>query len=163
VPPSRYLPQVLVGRYLDHLRSVRGLSARSVDVSSPIVRSFVQAQGLPERAAFLSASDVRAYLLDRSKNRSTSVVRLLAAALRSFLRFLFLDGQAAADLPTAVLPVRRWRLAAVPQFLTSEDVERVLAATDRSTARGRRAVAMLLLATTRPTRGGGRRARARRR
>ena len=145
VPPSRYLPQVLVGRYLDHLRSVRGLSARSVDVSSPIVRSFVEAQGLPERAAFLGASDVRDYLLDRSKNRSTAVVRLLGAALRSFLRFLFLDGRTAADLSTAVLPVRRWRLAAVPQFLISEDVERVLAATDRSTAPGQRAVAMLLL------------------
>jgi integrase len=36
-------------------------------------------------------------------------------------------------------------LAGVPPFLTPEEVERVIAATDRSTARGCRAYAMLLL------------------
>jgi len=44
-----------------------------------------------------------------------------------------------------VPPVRRWRFAAVPPFLTPDEVERVIAATDRSTARGCRALAMLLL------------------
>jgi integrase/recombinase XerD len=88
---------------------------------------------------------VRHHLLDHSQNRSFSFVRLLAAALRSFLRFCFLDGTIAADLSTAVTPVRRWRLAAVPRFLTAEDVERVIAAADRSTPRGCRSFAILLL------------------
>jgi len=65
--------------------------------------------------------------------------------LRSFLRFLFLDGRTEVDLSTAVPPVRRWRFAAVPPLLTPEEVEKVIAATDRSTARGRRALAVLLL------------------
>jgi site-specific recombinase XerD len=144
--PSEPVPaEMLVRRYLDHLRGVRGLCTRSVEVYSPFVRAFIAAQRLPEHVASLDASDIRAHLLDRSRNRSTSFVRLLTAALRSFLRFMFLDGLTAADLSTAVPPVRRWRLAAVPPFLTPEEAERVIAATDRSTARGRRAAAMLLL------------------
>ncbi len=137
--------EALVGRYLDHLRGGRGLCARSVEVYSPFVRAFVAAQRLPERVASVDASSVRRYLLDRSRNRSVSFVRLLTAVLRSFLRFLFLDGGTAADLSTAVPPVRRWRLAAVPPFLTPEEVERAIAATDGSTARGCRALAILLL------------------
>jgi len=137
--------QALVRKYLDHLRSQRGLCARSVEVYSPFVHAFVAARGLPERIASLDASAVRSYLLDRSRTRSVSFVKLLTAALRSFLRFLFLDGEMAADLSTAVPPVRRWRLAPVPPFLTSEEVERVIAATDHSTARGRRALVILLL------------------
>src|SRR5712691_745596 len=137
--------EVLVRRYLDHLRAARGLCSRSIEVYSPFVRAFVAAQRLPERVAALDASAVRGYLLDCSRSRSVSFVRLLTAALRSFLRFFFLDGATAADLSTAVPPVRRWRFAAVPPFLTAEEVERVIAATDRSTSGGRRALAILLL------------------
>jgi site-specific recombinase XerD len=135
---------VLVERYVDHLRTDRGLRARSVEVYSPFVRAFVAAKQLPERVASLDASAVRSYLLERSRTRSVSFVSLLAAALRSFLRFLFFDGGTTTDLSTAVPPVRRWRLAAVPPFLTPEEVERVIAVTDRSTARGCREFAILL-------------------
>lgn len=144
-PTEPSASEVLVCRYLDYLRGERGLCARSVEVYWPFVRAFVAAQQLPERLASLDAAAVRGYLLQSSRNRSVSFVKLLTAALRSFLRFLFLDGKTTVALSTAVPPVRRWRLAAVPPFLTPEQVERVIAATDRSTSRGRRALAILLL------------------
>lgn len=137
--------EVLLREYFGHLRNDRGLCGRSVEVYAPFARAFVDEQTLPERAASLDASAVRAYLLGRSRSRSVSFVKLLAAALRSFLRFLFLEGMTQTDFSLAVPPVRRWRLAAVPPFLTAEEVERVIAATDRSTASGCRAHAMLLL------------------
>jgi len=135
----------LVRRYLDHLRDNQGLCPRSIEVYSPFVREFVIAQELPESVVALDASAVRAYLLDHSQNRSVSFVKLLTGALRSFLRFCFLSGATATDLSMALPPVRRWRLATVPPFLTAEEVERVIAATDRSTPRGRRVYAILLL------------------
>lgn len=152
VVPSRYASEsepssgeVLLRKYCGHLRNNRGLCSRSIEVYTPFARAFVDAQLLPEWVASLDASAVRAYLLRRSRNRSVSFVKLLAAALRSFLRFLFLEGVTQLDFSMAVPPVRRWRLAAVPPFLTPEEVERVISATDRSTASGRRARAMLLL------------------
>jgi len=137
--------EVMLLRYSEHLRNDRGLCDRSVEVYTPLVRSFLEAQQLPEDLPSLDASAVRAYLVDRSRNRSGSFVKLLAASLRSFLRFLFFDGVTDIDLSKAVPPIRQWRLANVPSFLTPEEIEQVLAATDRSTKSGCRAYAMLLL------------------
>ena len=148
VPARHFEPsprEVLVQGYLDHLRDQQGLSAHSLATYAPFVRSFVVALQLPENVAAVDASAVRRHILGESQSRSVSFVRLMAAALRSFLRFCFLDGVTAADLSTAVPPVCRWRLAAVPPFLTAEEVERVVAAADRSTARGCRTFAILLL------------------
>jgi site-specific recombinase XerD len=143
--PSPSPAEALVQRYLDHLRDKRGLRDRSIEVYSPFVRAFVIAQRLPASVLALDASAVRNYLLDRSQRRSVSFVKLLTATLRSFLRFYFLDGATATDLSKAVPPVRRWRLAAVPPLVTADEVERIIAATDRSTPRGIRAFAILLL------------------
>lgn len=137
--------EVLLRQYLEYLRSDRGLCRRSVEVYAPFARVFVEAQALPRRIEALDTSAVRAYLLSRSQNRSPSFVKLLAASLRSFLSFLFREGVAQRDYSIAVPPVRRWRLATVPPFLTPEEVERVIAAMDSSTASGRRARAILLL------------------
>ena len=144
---QRSSAEMLVCRYIEHLRSKQGLSAHSIAVYSSFARAFVAAQRLPEDAAVLDRLAVGRYQLDDSRNRSVSFVRLLAAALRSFLRFCFLDGITAADLSTAVHPIRRWQLAAIPQFLTADEVERVVAvpSADRSTARGCRDFAILLL------------------
>jgi site-specific recombinase XerD len=150
VPPRHSKPspgEMLIGRYVNYLRDQQGLSPYSVAVYSPFARGFVTAQRLPESAAALDASAIHRYLLDHGRGRSASFVKLLAAALRSFLRFCFVDSTTAADLSTAVLPVRRWQLAAIPPFLAAEKVEHVLAvaATKRSTPRGCRAFAILLL------------------
>lgn len=136
---------LLVRRYLDHLRDNQGLSKRSIEVYSPFVRAFVVAQRLPGAVAALDAVVARRYLIEHSRNRSVPVVKLIAAALRSFLRFCFLHRLTAADLSSAVPPVRRWQYAPVPPFLTAEEIERVIAAADRSTTRGCRAFAILLL------------------
>jgi integrase len=148
VPQRRLEPtpaDVLFQRYSDYLRDKQGLSPHSITVYTPFVRAFVVAQSLPENAASVDAVAVRYHILDHSRNRSFSSVRLLAAALRSFLRFCFLDGAIATDLSTAVPPVRRRQSGAVPPFLTSEEVEQVIAAADCSTKSGCRAYAILLL------------------
>lgn len=148
--PRHHLEQspaeVLFQRYVEYLRDTQGLSPHSIDVYSQFVRTFIEAQRLPESIAALDALAVRRYLLDHSLGRSVSFTRLLAAALRSFLRFCFLDGTTATNLSTAVPPVRRWQHAPIPAFLTAEEVERVIATTDGSTpARGLRNRAILLL------------------
>jgi len=65
--------------------------------------------------------------------------------VRSFLRFLHVRGEIRHDLTAAIPTVRRWSQPGVPKKLTSEEVNRVLAAPDRSTATGRRDYAILLL------------------
>jgi integrase/recombinase XerD len=137
--------ETLLHRYFDHLRDARGLSPHSLAAYSPFVHSFVLAQKLPETAETMDALAVRSHVLDQCRDRTVSSVKLQAAALRSFLRFCFLNGTTARDLSTAVPPVGRWQAAAASPFLTGEEVEQVIAAADRSTTRGRRDFAILLL------------------
>lgn len=146
--PERSPTDVLVGRYREYLRHSRGLSARSVAVYVPFIREFAVAHGLGNQVPLdtcLDAGVVRGHLVDRARGRSSEYTRLLATSLRSFLRFLFVHAEICVDLSTAVPPVRRWQLAGVPEFLSADQVEQVLAAIDRTTSQGCRAYAILLL------------------
>lgn len=67
------------------------------------------------------------------------------AVIRSFLKFLFLEGLVASDYSTAVPHYRRG--FKLPDSYTIEEIQKVEAAVDRNTAIGRRDYAMLLLAT----------------
>jgi integrase/recombinase XerD len=135
----------LFQRYLDHLKDRQGLSRHSIAAYSPLVREFIVAKRLPDHAAALDAISARGHLLDHVRNRSVSFGKLLAAALRSFLRFCFLEGVTTTDLSPSVPPVRRWQLSSLPPFLTADQVEHVIATADRTTLRGCRDFAIVLL------------------
>ncbi len=107
---------------------------------SPLVARYGSA--LSER---LDTVTVQEFFLERVGDRSSQYTRLLTAALRSFLRFLYLRGETVIDLSLSVPTVRRWGQAAIPAVLSFEEVERVLSAPDRSTSCGRRDYAILLL------------------
>jgi site-specific recombinase XerD len=135
-------------RYVDYLSSERGLAENSVCVYSPYIRDFLtELMTRSGRASprTLDALAVQDFLLDHIRGRSSEYSRLLATALRSFLRFLFLRGETPIDLSFSIPMVRRWAQASVPLFISPEDVERVLSATDRSIPGGLRDHAILLL------------------
>jgi site-specific recombinase XerD len=136
-------------RYVDYLRQDRGLAENSVHVYAPFIRDFLRSQNTGDGASVLpeafDAAMIRSHLLARSKGRSGEYMRLMAVALRSFCRFLFLRGDTPRDLASAVPTVRKWRQSSVPTFLTPEQEETILAYTDRSSPSGRRDYAILLL------------------
>lgn len=138
----------LLRRYEDYLRGYRGLAENSVHVYSPLIRDFLAAQTTQTGCVAQDAFDtltIRDFLLAQTLGRSEEYVRLLATALRSFLRFLFLRGETPRDLSTSVPMVRRYRQTVPPAFLSPQEVERVLTATNRLTSTGRRDYAILLL------------------
>jgi len=138
----------LLQHYQDYLRKDRGLTENSVQVYVPYIRDFLATQttqtGNVSPESF-DASIIRCFILEHTLHRSSEYTRLLCTALRSFFRFLVLCGQTLRDLSNSVPMVRKYRQAAVPAFLPPEEVERVLAATDRLTLTGRRDHAILLL------------------
>ncbi len=135
-------------RYEDYLRKDRGLAENSVHVYIPFIRDFLSTQpvhggGLGQDA--IEAPNVRNFLLTRTKDRSGEYTRLLATSLRSFFRFLFFIGETGRDISSSIPMVRKYRMSAPPSFLSPEQIERVLAATDRTMPTGRRDHAVLLL------------------
>src|SRR5579863_4499271 len=135
-------------RYEHYLRKDRGLADNSEHVYVPFVRDFLSTQIIKAGCLSQDAFDtlnIRSFLVAQTKGRSDEYTRLVATSLRSFLRFLFFTGATARDLSSSVPMVRKYRLSAPPSFLSPEQTERVLAATDRSTSTGRRDYAVLLL------------------
>jgi integrase/recombinase XerD len=136
-------------RYVDYLRQERGLTERSVQVYLPYIRRFLTTRAAATGATLvpstLNAGEVREFLLNRCRARSSEYSRLLAVALRSFLCFLFLRGETKTDLSLAIPKVLRWSRATVPNHLSLEQVEQIIAASDRTIPTGRRDHAVLLL------------------
>jgi len=73
------------------------------------------------------------------------MAKMMVTALRSFFRFLFLNGQTKSDLAGAVPSVPDWRLAELPKYLTPEEVEQVVHAYEQDSPAAFRNRAILLL------------------
>lgn len=134
--------------YIDYLRKERGLAENSILVYSPLINNFITEQEKQNGSAFintLNAKNIQHFLLDRIRNRSSEYTRLLATALRSFLRFLYLYQKTTIDLSSSIPTVRRWDKTQVSGFFSPEEVEHVLSTIDLSAPRGCRDQAILLL------------------
>ncbi len=136
-------------RYEEYLRAERGLAERSVSVYLRFIHDFLTGleaeTGRAWARGVVNAQIVQDYLLHRGGDRSTESVRLLATAMRSFLRFLHLLGETSVDLSLCVPTVRKYRGSGVHPYLRPDEIERILSTTDRSRASGRRDYAILLL------------------
>jgi site-specific recombinase XerD len=93
----------------------------------------------------LRATDVTGFVQRHAHRHGPSEARKLVAATRSFLRYLHYKALLNTDLALAVPKVARWSLSTLPKHLSAAQVRQVLRHCDRSTARGRRNYAILLL------------------
>ncbi len=137
----------LLQDYADYLVYERTLTASVVWQYSDSARRFLISRFAqrPLRLHELSAEDIIAFVLNYSRRHSIGTNKLLVTALRSFLRYLYLQGAVDRDLSGAVPAVAGWRLAGLPKGLSDAEVHQVLRTCDRRTLLGRRSHALLLL------------------
>jgi site-specific recombinase XerD len=138
---------VLLERYREYLSSQRGLTgpevARNVSVASLFARSVA---GSAEAGwAAVSAADVTRFVVAECSARSRPSACKLLSCLRSFLRFIYLDGHTAVALWRAVPPAATWSASSLPRWVAAEQVAALLASCDRRSAAGRRDFAILVL------------------
>ena len=91
------------------------------------------------------AAAVSAFCARELPRRSRAGAADLATALRSFLRFLHVEGLVAAPVAQAVPAVANRKGRGLPRALPPATVTRLLASCDRRTRLGRRDYAMLML------------------
>jgi integrase/recombinase XerD len=137
----------ILRRYERHLRSERGLAAATVINYLPSIRKFLieRFREKPLVIGEVRSSDVSDFILRQAPTMSPRRVQLVTAAFRSFFRFLFQNGELQVNLALSVPSVADRRLAAIPKYLSPDQVERVLGTCNRQTATGRRDYALLLL------------------
>jgi site-specific recombinase XerD len=137
----------ILNRYLRFLTTERGLvpvtALRYVDCLRPFLDRRMSADGLG--LGDLTPADVTSFVVAWCPRLNGGVAKLTVTALRSFLGFLHLDGVTERSLVSAVPTVARRRLAGLPKGLELDQVQRLLAACDASTAVGCRDLAILTL------------------
>jgi len=153
IPPKPPLAigvtEQLIKRFEQYLFRCGGYSRRSVLAHGPTLRRFL-AECCPRgatgtRLKKLTALEVADYVTRRAAGQSAKTTQHVCWTLRSFLRFLRLEDLIVDDLASTVPSVKCWRFSSLPRFLLPEQVSKVLAAVDRSTAVGRRNYAVLML------------------
>jgi site-specific recombinase XerD len=102
---------------------------------------------LGEDVSQWNARVLRDFVLERVRQSEKPTTRELTTALRAFLRFLIFRGEFRDDLTLAIPAVAHWRLARLPQCLSAEEVDRLIAACNGTTPRRLRDRAILLLLT----------------
>ena len=130
-----------------HLERVAGVSAGRRKNCLGFARGLLEATFGKSDPDFgqLRAEHVTAFVQSRAEQRALTCRKDPAYAVLVFLRFLSGEGLIPDHLQYAVPRVRQWRQAALPRFLTTEDLSRVLAVPDDPTVKGLRDRAMLLL------------------
>lgn len=133
-----------IDRWLDHLKVERNLSPHTLDSYARDLRqlaTFLVARGVgdPRR---VGGQHLTAFLLERSRAGAGARSRARAlSSIRGLFRFLRVERHIDAD-PTALLDSPRVARK-LPVVLSVDEVDRLLAAPDRASARGLRDAAML--------------------
>jgi site-specific recombinase XerD len=147
-PPTLLEPatpvELLLAEYGAWMRLERGLSETTIDLNARLVRSFLVGRVVGDHIELesLRAKDVGDFVMSQARHRPRSVKRIVTA-LRSLLRFLYLEGHIAQPLAAAVPGVPGWTLVGLPKALNDSQVAALLATCDRKTATGLRDLAIL--------------------
>lgn len=96
----------------------------------------------------MSLPDIDAFLIECAARYARSTTADIASTVRSFARFLLASGRIRADLADAVISPVQPRFERPRRALPWEDVQRLLHAVDKSTPRGLRDHALLLMMST---------------
>lgn len=135
----------LLGPFAHHLGAERGLTAGTVRGYVDHVRWFLDGLGSGRRLADLTTAEVTAAVLRRSAAVSVSTTQYFVSALRSFLRFCFLEGLVDRDLSQAALAVTGRRRSSLPKGIAKADADALLGSCDRRTPLGRRDYAVIVM------------------
>jgi site-specific recombinase XerD len=144
VPTAR---ETLLEKYRRYLREERGLSQASLRNMLMFVDRFL-AEKYPKDLfdfAALTAGDITTFVRRQATELSSGQAKQLVTALRSFFRYLRHRGEIDTDLAGCVPRVPDYSFSSVPKFLPSGSIEKILQRSDRSTPRGRRDHAILML------------------
>jgi site-specific recombinase XerD len=141
------LVDVLLERYRSYLLVERGLKITVARGYVDLVRPFVAQQGVgsgdPD-LEHLAAGEITSFMVSESHRLAPKTVQRLATALRSLLRFWYLDGVVAVSLTDAVPKVAH-RQASLPRGLEPAQVDALLTSCALDTSAGLRDFAILTL------------------
>jgi site-specific recombinase XerD len=138
--------EVLLEGFRVYLLDERGLQASTAAHYESAARLFLaeRSEPLGDALARLSAAEITAFVLDRSRRGSVTTASTAVCALRALLAFLHLRGDTPRSLVSVVPSVAR-RTRLLPRGLDVAQVALLFESCDRDSVVGRRDLAVLKL------------------
>ncbi len=135
----------LVDRFFEHLVVERGLAQNSLEAYRRDIERYIgYLKSRRKQATALDRAEVPRYLLAlREAGLGPRSVARHLSAIRQFHRFLVREGRASEDPTSHLESPRPWHR--LPTVLSSDEVDRLLACSERTTPQGLRDRAMLEL------------------
>jgi integrase/recombinase XerD len=137
--------EVLLESFRRYLLDERGLASTSAVAYTHRARRFLAGLTNCDDLAKLTARDVSAAVLRESTGVAPASAQFFVGALRSFLRFCFLEGLTPDDLSAAALSVTVRRRSLLPRGISRSDADALVESCDRRRPIGRRDYAILLV------------------
>jgi integrase/recombinase XerD len=133
--------------YRAYLFDERSLAEGTIRYYERVARLFLNSisKGDGLDVAAITTGDVSRFVLAECRRRSVGTAKTVVMALRSLLRYLYVEGLSATALVGAVPAVAPWRSASLPRALDRADLARLLASCDRRSITGRRDFAVLVV------------------
>jgi site-specific recombinase XerD len=125
------------------LHSHRGLAQPTVKLYCRGAKELLSVLG--DDPGQWNVKQIRAFFLDHAESCGAATVEKLVTSVRAFLRYLISEGHCSVDLDQAIPSLAHWRLASLPRCLTSEELERLLAACEGTSPNRLRDRAIILL------------------
>ena len=127
----------------DWMRRHRGTGERTILAHVRTITALLPQLGAdPSR---YDAALINRVMLQNLESTSRDRAQKTCGSLRMYLRFLAATGVCSPALIGAIPRIPQWQLSALPRYILNDDVERVIASCDTTTARGLRDRAILLL------------------
>ena len=137
--------EVLLASFERFLLQERAVALPTAAAYLARTRRFLAWSAPSGEVACLRASDVTDAVLKESAAVSASATKLFVTALRSFLRFCFIEGLTQNDLSAAALAVARRRRSSLPKGIGPRVAGALVRSCDRRRSKGRRDYAILLI------------------
>ena len=132
--------------YRTYLRETCGLAESTCAYRVGDLREFLQTMhpGRTHSSGQLRAASIVAHVVAKATTSGPTMARRTGDSIRSYLRWMALQGLIDERVTLAIPCIPRWRLAEIPRILTSEQLGALLRVFDRHTPTGRRDYAMAL-------------------
>lgn len=140
--PKTIQPEFL-GQFEHWMQTHRGVQSSTLQNYRQHIVELLSTLG--EHPEQFTADALHTFILNYALGRNHALAKKRVTAARMFIRFLITMGHCRPGLEAAIPALAEWPLARLPRYLLPEEVERVLAHSNRTTPIGIRDKAILLL------------------
>ena len=143
--------EILLNKFLDHLREERGCASSTVRQQGSVISKFLDLLKYDEthnRLASLSITDIEDFIQHMAKRMGRVSLKSVTLVLRNFLRFLVVEEVIPPGLENQVDAPCIYRQEKLPRSLPWSTVRAFLQSIDRNTAIGKRDYAIFSLIAT---------------